>query len=70
MPHLGWPEILVIAFLILLLFGAKKIPELMRNLGSGMKEFKKSISSEEDNQKNTGNNIVSKNESNDVGLKQ
>ena len=41
MPRLGWPEILVIAFLILLLFGAKKIPELMKNLGSGMKEFKK-----------------------------
>jgi sec-independent protein translocase protein TatA len=69
MPHLGWPEILVIAFLILLLFGAKKIPELMRNLGSGMKEFKKSISSEENNDKNVGNNIVTKNESNDVGLK-
>lgn len=47
MPRLGWPEILVIAFLILLLFGAKKIPELMKNLGSGMKEFKKSISSDE-----------------------
>lgn len=47
MPRLGWPEILVIAFLILLLFGAKKIPELMKNLGSGMKEFKKSISPED-----------------------
>ena len=47
MARLGWPEILVIAFLILLLFGAKKIPELMKNLGSGMKEFKKSISGDE-----------------------
>lgn len=42
--RLGWPEILIVVFLVLLLFGAKKIPELMRNLGSGMKEFKKSIS--------------------------
>lgn len=70
MPHLGWPEILVIAFLILLLFGAKKIPELMRNLGSGMKEFKKSISSDEENDKNVGNTVITKNESNDVGIKQ
>lgn len=51
MPSLGWTEILVIVFLILLLFGAKKIPELMRNLGSGMKEFKKAISPDEQNEK-------------------
>lgn len=47
MGRLGWPEILVVAFLILLLFGAKKIPELMKNLGSGMKEFKKAINPED-----------------------
>ncbi len=38
---LGTPEIIVIALGILLLFGAKKIPELMKGLGSGIKEFKK-----------------------------
>jgi sec-independent protein translocase protein TatA len=37
---LGGQEILIIAILILLLFGGKKIPELMRGLGKGMKEFK------------------------------
>ena len=37
----GGPEVLVIVGLIVLLFGAKKIPELMRGLGSGIKEFKK-----------------------------
>ena len=31
----GWPEILLIALIILLLFGAKKIPELMKSLGKG-----------------------------------
>ncbi len=36
----GW-EILVIIFALLLLFGGKKIPELMKGLGKGMKEFKK-----------------------------
>jgi sec-independent protein translocase protein TatA len=47
MPNLGMPEILVIAFLILLLFGANKIPQFMKNLGSGMKEFKKAVNPEE-----------------------
>jgi sec-independent protein translocase protein TatA len=34
------PEILIIALVLLLLFGGRKIPELMRGLGKGMKEFK------------------------------
>ena len=37
---LGWPEIVLIAAVILLLFGGKKIPELMRGLGKGVREFK------------------------------
>tara|TARA_Y100000739_G_C20452631_1_gene392961 strand:+ start:22 stop:225 length:204 start_codon:yes stop_codon:yes gene_type:complete len=37
----GGTEILVILLIILLLFGGRKIPELMRGLGTGMKEFKK-----------------------------
>ena len=37
---LGIQEILVIALIILLLFGGKKIPELMRGLGKGVKSFK------------------------------
>lgn len=38
---LGTPEIIIIVVVIALLFGGKKIPELMRGLGSGIKEFKK-----------------------------
>jgi sec-independent protein translocase protein TatA len=38
--NLGWTEILLIAFVVLLLFGGKKIPELMRGLGRGVREFK------------------------------
>ena len=38
--NLGWTEILLIAFVVLLLFGGKKIPELMRGLGRGVLEFK------------------------------
>ncbi|WP_199562669.1 twin-arginine translocase TatA/TatE family subunit [Pedobacter chinensis] len=37
---LGTPEIIIIAIVVLLLFGGKKIPELMRGLGKGVKEFK------------------------------
>ena len=38
---IGTQEILIIAFVILLLFGAKKIPQFARSLGQGMNEFKK-----------------------------
>ena len=37
---IGTPEIVVIVVVVLLLFGGKKIPELMRGLGSGVKSFK------------------------------
>ncbi|MEO7214091.1 twin-arginine translocase TatA/TatE family subunit [Mucilaginibacter sp.] len=41
---LGAPEIILILVAILLLFGGKKIPEMMRGLGKGMKEFKEAQS--------------------------
>jgi len=37
----GMTEILIIAFIIILLFGAKRLPELARSLGSSIKQFKK-----------------------------
>ena len=40
MGNLGVTEILIILAIVLLLFGGKKIPELMKGLGSGVKEFK------------------------------
>jgi sec-independent protein translocase protein TatA len=40
----GVPEMLLIAVVLLLLFGGRKIPELMRGLGKGMNEFKKAKS--------------------------
>jgi len=40
MSSIGVTEILVILAIVLLLFGGKKIPELMKGLGSGLKEFK------------------------------
>ena len=40
MGNLGGTEIILIVFVVLLLFGGKKIPELMRGLGRGVREFK------------------------------
>jgi sec-independent protein translocase protein TatA len=37
---LGGPEVFIVLFAILLLFGAKKIPELARGMGRGIREFK------------------------------
>ena len=41
MRSIGFPEILIIVLIILLLFGARKLPDLMRALGKSLGEFKK-----------------------------
>jgi len=46
--NLGAPEIVLIVIAILILFGAKKIPEFMRGIGKGMREFKKAVNDVED----------------------
>lgn len=45
---LGTPELIIIALGLVLLFGAKKIPDLMKGLGSGIKEFKKASSTDDE----------------------
>jgi len=40
-PNVGFREILVIILIVLLLFGAKRIPEVMKAFGKGVREFKK-----------------------------
>ena len=45
---LGAPELIFIALIILLLFGGKKIPEMMRGLGRGVKSFKDGMSGVDD----------------------
>lgn len=47
MGRFGVTEILVILAVVLLLFGGKKIPELMKGLGGGVKEFKTAMKDEE-----------------------
>ncbi|MCX4263729.1 MAG: twin-arginine translocase TatA/TatE family subunit [Muribaculaceae bacterium] len=50
---LGLPEVLVIALVVLLLFGGKKIPELMKGLGKGVRSFKEGMKEIDDEVKST-----------------
>lgn len=52
---LGIPEIVIIALVVLLLFGGKKIPELMRGLGKGVRSFKEGLSGKDDEAKDSDN---------------
>ncbi|MEI7488292.1 MAG: twin-arginine translocase TatA/TatE family subunit [Chryseobacterium sp.] len=61
---LSWQHILIVAVLLVLLFGGKKIPELMRGVGSGIKEFKDAVKEEDkpgsEKKSSTDNNPTSK----------
>ena len=46
--NLGLSEVLIIAFVVLLLFGGKKIPELMRGIGKGVSSFKQGMNDIQD----------------------
>jgi sec-independent protein translocase protein TatA len=54
MGQIGWPQIVLIVVVVLLLFGGRKIPELMKGLGQGVKEFKDGMNgSDKDEAKKT-----------------
>jgi len=46
--NLGMPEIIVICIAVLILFGAKKIPEFAQGLGKGIREFKRAMNDTQD----------------------
>ena len=50
---IGTQEFLFLALIILLLFGGKKIPELMKGIGKGVRSFKEGMNEVEDNRKET-----------------
>jgi sec-independent protein translocase protein TatA len=51
MGNLGATEIILILLVVVLLFGGRKIPELMKGIGQGMKEFKKASRVEDESDK-------------------
>ena len=48
---IGWTEVLVIALVVLLIFGGKKIPEMMKGLGKGVRSFKEGLREGDDENK-------------------
>ena len=48
---IGMPQVIIIIVVVLLLFGGRKIPELMKGLGSGIKEFKNAAKEEKEEEK-------------------
>jgi sec-independent protein translocase protein TatA len=57
---LGAPEIILIILGLLILFGGRKIPELMKGLGQGMREFKKASKNDESGETSTGGSLEEK----------
>ena len=51
MGPVGWQEMILILVVLLLLFGAKRLPEMGRSLGRGMREFKDAVTGNEEPQK-------------------
>jgi len=49
---MGWPELILIFVVALLLFGAKRLPEVGRSIGRAITSFKKGLKEEEPNEKN------------------
>jgi sec-independent protein translocase protein TatA len=43
MPNIGLPEIAIVLLIVLVIFGPKRLPQLGRSLGSGMREFKDAV---------------------------
>ena len=60
----GW-EMVVIALVILLLFGAKKLPELAKGLGQGIREFKGAVDGVKDEIKDAQDSVESDSDSSD-----
>jgi sec-independent protein translocase protein TatA len=51
MPNIGPVELIILVVILLLVFGSRKLPELGRSLGSGMREFKDSVTGRDENEK-------------------
>jgi sec-independent protein translocase protein TatA len=62
MGNFGATEIILILLVVILLFGARKIPELMKGIGQGMKEFKKASKVEDNPDKTSAEDKTNKEE--------
>jgi sec-independent protein translocase protein TatA len=53
MPHLGLPELLVILFIVVVIFGASRLPQLGKGIGEGLRNFKESVKGGSEEKKET-----------------
>jgi sec-independent protein translocase protein TatA len=60
--QVGWPQLLIVLVIVLLVFGAKRLPEVGRSLGSGMREFKDGIKGTDDDEGATSQRQVTSDE--------
>lgn len=60
MFNLGLPEMIVIGIAALLLFGPKRLPELAKSLGKGIRDFKKAVAGEDEDEKPGTTSQISK----------
>ena len=57
MFNLGWSELLIVFLIVLLLFGAKNIPEIAKSIGKSMHAFKKGLKETEDEIKSINDDV-------------
>lgn len=67
MPRLGMPELIIILLIVVVLFGANKLPQLGAGLGQGIRSFKKAMSDTAEDEKSS---TSAKSSSTDTGSKQ
>ncbi len=64
MPHIGFQELVLILLIVILLFGASRLPQLGRGLGEGIRNFKKGLkSAEQDDSLSEGSAPLTRNSS-------
>ncbi len=55
--NIGWQGLIVILLIVLVIFGPKRIPEIARSLGRGMREFKDSVTGDHDHHKDDATHV-------------
>ena len=51
--QLGWPQLLIVLVIVLVIFGAKRLPEVAKSLGTGMREFRDSVAGKDESSEPT-----------------